>query len=455
MHHHMKKLVDLGSVCATSSAELPSSIPYEKPSTENQSSIAEYDGAIDEYSNGESEISFQTITSQPSSNRNQYHSLSESVMLNKKSSYSDLDTKLMKSDNAFNTCESDLTSDSSTPPSPVKITGKYRSCKKTSQYDTKICFNEILTPTTLHSFKIDRDDIDHSVRQLFNRFILDEMEPFRQYFIPIVPFTNNCRMNYQSPQAICVFYGRNKHKESTGDATVRAAYGSIAVISSTGPHPTTGYKVFPFTSVIERMSAAMVELVRRSNKVKTNTKTDFNFLEIKIYLGEDMFEDKDNVTKSEKGKQCLRRDCAKVVNYHNDVRYRDNGLPKNNETVLADHPTVTYSCGSSRQLVFERSTKDPLTDRSWSRIKDCHTFDLEHGSVFVLSPGDEKPTVVANDDSKLHKTQHRVRFAGNGVSIAFVFRCVTKFSKFHPKNHSLLWQYEDDICQRRVKKRSD
>ena len=126
-------------------------------------------------------------------------------------------------------------------------------------------------------------------------------------------------MNYQSPQAIRVFYGRNKHNESTIDATVRAAYGSIAVISSTGPHQTTGYKVFPFTSVIERMSAAMVELVQRSNKVQTTTKTDFNFLEIKIYLGEDMFEDKDNVTTTEKGNQRLRRDCAKVVNYHNDL----------------------------------------------------------------------------------------------------------------------------------------
>ena len=417
--------------------------------------MAEYDEAIDEYSNGESEISFQTITSQPSSNRNQYHSLSESVLLNKNSSYSVLDTKVKKSDNAFNTCESDSTSDSSTPPSPVKITGKYRSCKKTSQYDTKLCFNEILTPTTLHSFKIDRDDIDHSVRQLFKRFILDEMEPFSKYFTPIVPFTNNCWMNYQSPQAICVFYGRNKHKESTVDATVRAAYGSIAVISSTGPHPTTGYKVFPFTSVIERMSAAMVELVQRSNKVQTTTKTDFNFLEIKIYLGEDMFEDKDNVTTTEKGNQRLRRDCAKLVNYHNDVRFRDNGLPQNNETVMADQPTVTFSCGSNRQLVFGRSTKNPLTDRCWSRIKECQTFDLEHGSVFVLSPGDEKPTVVANDDSKIHKTQHRVRFAGNGVSIAFVFCCVTKFSKFHPKNHSLLWHYEDDLCQRRVKKHTD
>ena len=55
------------------------------------------------------------------------------------------------------------------------------------------------------SYKICRNEIKDVIRQKFLTFIEDHLIPFRQFFQPIIPFANSCRMNYQSPQAIRIF----------------------------------------------------------------------------------------------------------------------------------------------------------------------------------------------------------------------------------------------------------
>ena len=67
----------------------------------------------------------------------------------------------------------------------------------------------------LHSFKIEAKHVDVDLRGKFLNFITDNMVPFKQFFHPIIPSTNSCRMNYQSPQAIRVFYGEQDMSKST------------------------------------------------------------------------------------------------------------------------------------------------------------------------------------------------------------------------------------------------
>lgn len=155
-------------------------------------------------------------------------------------------------------------------------------------------------------------------------------------------------MNYQSLQAIRIFYTRSNPDKLTNEVDVRAAYSLLAVLTSTGLHPHTGYKVFPSTSAINSMLLELLELLLTSSKVKTNRDTDFNFWEVKIYLGNNMFANKDTGLIVDGRNEPLRRDCNKVVNSHNDVWFGNNSWPKNSDTVYSDQPTVTFSVGSTR-----------------------------------------------------------------------------------------------------------
>ena len=59
---------------------------------------------------------------------------------------------------------------------------------------------------------------------------------------------------------------------------------------------------------------------------------------------------------------------------------------------------------------------------------------------------------MGRQESKIHKTKHRVKFANDGVSFAFVFRCVKKTSKFDLNTHLWLWRFESNVAQESVKK---
>ena len=50
-------------------------------------------------------------------------------------------------------------------------------------------------------------------------------------------------MNYQSPQALRVFYGEQDNELYTIEYSVRPIYGSLAVLNSTGPNPLNEYFV--------------------------------------------------------------------------------------------------------------------------------------------------------------------------------------------------------------------
>ena len=255
-------------------------------------------------------------------------------------------------------------------------------------------------------------------------------------------------MNYQSQQAIQVFYGDNcPQSDISNVATCQYVYGPLAVLKSTGAHPTNDYRVYPFTDELYDLTRKLFYLLT----IKRLNSREFNSMEVKIYIGDDMFEDEAGNLIEDANGFPLRAGCNKCVNSHNDLVFNDDGVQSASDTACGTQHTVTLSIGSTRQITFEHMTKK-IDERCWSKSgPDTNkTFDLDHGSLFVLAPEDDKPTKIRRTGEILHKTKHRVDFQGKGVSIAFVFRCVDKSSKFDTITNQWLWNDEGAKVRDRV-----
>lgn len=340
-------------------------------------------------------------------------------------------------------------SDSSSPPSPVKIKPKRvrvrDSCIVTRAANSSVSADHEYRFPSLHSFIITgKDDYANSLKRSLISFVRMEMFPIHKFFHPILPLTNTCRMNYQSQQAIRVFYGENA---SPNNPSSRYVYGPLSVLKSTGSHPSNDYKVYPFTKELSDLSTSLFHLVSK----KTNNSPRFNFLEVKIYIGDNMFQDEVGNRIQDINGVPLRLGCNKKVNAHNDLIFDDNGVQALSDTACGTQYTATMSIGSTRTLTFEHLTKSAGEQR-WSNTvpRSNRTFHLNHGSVFALSPEDDKPTRIRRTLSLLHKTKHRVDFTGNGVSMAFVFRRVDKISTFDPVTHKWLWKSEAQNVREKV-----
>ena len=311
----------------------------------------------------------------------------------------------------------------------------------------------IRTPQ-LNSFLLRKYSSKGSLMGRFHHFLTSEMSPISKYFHPIIPSTNSCRMNYQSRQAIRVFYGRDLvHGLISENRVERYVYGPLAVLQSTGFHPSKDYKVFPFTDDLSEIAGQLSALLNK----KKNQVDKFNFLEVKMYLGDDLFKTMSGGIICDSEKEPLRLGCNKVVNAHNDLRFSDEGVQSEKDTARSDHPTVTVTVGSPRTIVFEhyvKNTEKESVDTKWTYIGKEHdqSIILENGSIFVLSPEDDKPTRLKRTSALLHKTKHRVVYDNNGISFAFVFRSVKKTSSFNPITNNWLWDKESTVTQTSVKK---
>ena len=91
--------------------------------------------------------------------------------------------------------------------------------------------------------------------------------------------------------------------------------------------------------------------------------------------------------------------------------------------------------------------------RQWSTLNSEHSvsFDLNHGSIFVLSPEDDKPRCLSRSEPTKYKTKHGVEFKNDGVSFAFVFRRVkNKTGQFNRKDNTWLWHREGGGVSQRI-----
>ena len=163
-----------------------------------------------------------------------------------------------------------------------------------------------------------------------------------------------------------------------------------------------------------------------------------------------MFKDRRNEVIMDYQGDPLRLGCNKGVGAHNDLNFSDAGVPSIGDTACSDQPTVTVTIGACRRLFFHRLTKK-IDQRQWSTLNSEHSvsFDLNHGSIFVLSPEDGKPRCLSRSDPTKYKTKHGVEFKNDGVSFAFVFRRVNKTGQFNRKDNTWLWHREGgDVSQR-------
>ena len=96
-------------------------------------------------------------------------------------------------------------------------------------------------------------------------------------------------MNYQSKQAIRVLYGESHSRENLSNKyNVCSVYGPTAVLKSNGAHPLDLYKVFPILPEIKNMARLLISFVKKMG-LAPDSVVGFNFLEIKIYIDNDIF----------------------------------------------------------------------------------------------------------------------------------------------------------------------
>jgi len=280
------------------------------------------------------------------------------------------------------------------------------------------------------------------LRQLFLQFTEKEMKEFEDYVMTIVPLNNNARYNHQSKQALRKFFGKDG-KLIDKDTIERCIYGPKAVLNTTGLHP-KDYRVYPFSSELIEITKLLTKIVKEElGPAYDDFEFDFNFMEIKMYLGKDMFQDANGNPIQDNGGDSIRVDNNQSVGPHNDLVFDDNGKQDSKDTARGDHPISTFTLGSTRKLIIRWFKKGKSKKSKWKKIKSSRRVtELEDGSIFILVPSDEIPQEFHDF---LYKTKHEGKFthkSASGVSFGFVFRSVKSTSFFDIKTNC--WKWDKD-----------
>lgn len=96
--------------------------------------------------------------------------------------------------------------------------------------------------------------------------------------------------------------------------------------------------------------------------------------------------------------------------------------------------SALLTLGDDRTLYFRRQVISPEMNRKWVNDGDTLPFTLKHGSLFLLNPLDEKPTVVSTPEGPVtQRHQHgNVKFPDdNKLSVALALRAVTSKEKVY------------------------
>ena len=151
----------------------------------------------------------------------------------------------------------------------------------------------------------------------------------------------------------------------------------------------------------------------------------------------------------------LSTGCNKSVNAHNDLCFSNDGTQFINDYAGPTLSTATFTLGETRNITFERLTKELDGDTSSSKWHptDCKhwvKFKLDNGSLFVLEVLDNQPIIIPPGYTHLHKTKHKVQFKNDGISFSFVFCVVRSNDKFHPTQNYWLFDKEDENTVEKV-----
>ena len=125
-------------------------------------------------------------------------------------------------------------------------------------------------------------------------------------------------------------------------------------------HP-KDYHVHPFDDLIHDIITDLVFVLRyKLGEDFDDFKFKFNFLEIKMYLGKQIFKNDNNSVILDNDKNELKlKKCYNLVGHHRDLIFGDNGEQCRSDTARPDHPIVTYNVGCTRKLRFQWWIKRP------------------------------------------------------------------------------------------------
>lgn len=304
--------------------------------------------------------------------------------------------------------------------------------------------NKKISHPPLRSFYLPPQEVDVLIKELVFLWAVTEFLPlYRDSIVPIVPLNNDARYSHQTPQALRFFFAAVER--ICADTAMMPIYGPMAILRSTGFHPSRDFKVRQFSNLLYIIKDLLEQRVKSSSSSKSTRHTyddlDFNHLEVKLYQGKDIFKDPSTGEPlvNDRNEE-VRDNCNKTVRLHTDLCFDDDGNQKETDTARV-HPITTLTIGSPRKLTFVHKSKSKVRSGGWKKVQnsDDEKFLLEQGSVFVLLPDDEIPEAIGEN---LHKSQHRARFSGSGVSVALVFRSVRAKSLFHTKTDK--WQWKRD-----------
>lgn len=97
--------------------------------------------------------------------------------------------------------------------------------------------------------------------------------------------------------------------------------------------------------------------------------------------------------------------------------------------------SALLTLGDDRELNFRRQEITPQknTPRKWMSDTETLSFCMNHGSLFLLHPHDERPTQVKPPDGPTQRYQHgNVKFPyPYKLSTALVLRTVTSKEQVH------------------------
>ena len=135
---------------------------------------------------------------------------------------------------------------------------------------------------------------------------------------------------------------------------------------------------------------------------------------------------------------------------HCDCNYDIQGeFQEESNSQMENTPTISLSLGESRELqLFRRygvisKTSQRLVWKEDESFKQ--SVSLSDGSVFVLHPTDEKPTLVADENGNTTQVQFQhgdIRFKG-ALSMGLVFRIVTKSRYYDTRNDTVCLSAKD------------
>lgn len=284
------------------------------------------------------------------------------------------------------------------------------------------------------------DEDSRMLHKLVCAFLKKLLSEYENLIYNMCPLNNGPRSNHRTPQAMRILFGEDvvDDPRNTPETVLRYIYGPKAVLKTTGMSP-KDFKVRGFPPELKEIKKLFTKIAR--DKLKGTKWQDFdfrfNFMEIKMYLAEDIFLDDDGELLIEEGENLTKAEYINSnVGMHNDLEFDDQGKQLPGDTARGDHLIGTFTVGSPRNLEFQwyRKDKNPEIKKKgkWESVNGQKIkFSLGDGSFFFLFNDDEIPQLM--NDGYLYKTKHAGKFSGKakkGVSFGLVFRSVSESSYF-------------------------